>query len=76
MSEQKTLTIKKYKEIMQEEINRYNQFIKEMEETYDDFDEIKQYFNVEALPYLQYCEVNNYKPELTDEQIKELMKKQ
>ena len=76
MSEQKTLTIKKYKEIMQEEIEQYHQLMKELKDTYDDFEEIKQYFKVEALPYLQYCEVNNYKPELTEEQIKELMKKQ
>jgi hypothetical protein len=72
----KTLTIKKYKEIIEEEIKEYNEMMKELEETYDDFNEIKQYFKIEALPYIQYCEVHSYKPELTDEQIKELMKKQ
>ena len=76
MSEQKTLTIKKYKEILTKEINEYKEMMQELEETYDDFHEIKQYFKVEPLPYLQYCEVHNYKPELTEEQIKELMKKQ
>ncbi len=76
MSEQKTLTIQKYKEIIEEEIKQYKKVIKELEETYEDFEEIRQYFNIDVLPYLQYCEVNNYKPELTEEQIKELMKKQ
>jgi hypothetical protein len=72
----KTLTIKEYKDIMKKEITEYEEMMKELEETYDDFHEIKQYFKVEALPYLQYCIVHNYKPELTEEQIKELMKKQ
>ena len=76
MNTKKTLTIKEYKKIMNEEIEKYKTFIKEMEEEYVDFDKVKHYFHMDALPYLQYCELHEYKPELTDEQIKNLMKKQ
>ena len=76
IEDKKTLSIKEYKKIMNEEIEKYKTFIKEMEEEYVDFDKIKHYFHMDALPYLQYCELNEYKPELTDEQIKNLMKKQ
>jgi len=73
---QKLLTIKEYTKIMNAEIKKHKQFLKEMEDEYIDFHKIKQYFQLDVLPYVNYCEVNDYKSELSDEDIKKMINNQ
>lgn len=62
-----TLSFKEYKEIIQEDLKRYQKFYDKFK-NFDDFDNLMKSMNIQPLPYFIYCEVHNKEPEMSEKE--------
>ena len=66
------LTYKEYEKIINKELEDYHNMIKEFRQQYIDFNDVEQFFKIEPLSYIDYCDINGYEREFKDDELKEL----